>query len=152
MADQKSSWRVNVPIKKTYEKKVFGWASVIESPDGTALVDQQGDVISEAELEDAAYHYVSYSRQVGDMHQQIGVAKLIESFVVTKAKRELLGVDLPLGWWVGFEVCDAHVFARIVSGELTMMSIGGYAETHEIEASAKPMDMSSMEGYGKATD
>lgn len=132
MSETKSTWRVDVPIKKSYEKKVFGWASVIESPDGTALVDQQGDVISELELERAAYHYVSYSRQVGDMHQYMGVAKLIESFVVTKAKREILGIDLPLGWWVGFEVSDDAVFSRIVSGELTMMSIGGYSETQEI--------------------
>ena len=136
MENSKSTWRVEVPIKKTYEKKVFGWASVIESPDGTALVDQQGDVIAEAELESAAYRYVSYSRQVGDMHQYMGVAKLIESFVVTKAKREILGIDLPLGWWVGFEISDDAVFARIVSGELTMMSIGGYSETKEITSAA----------------
>ena len=89
MSETKSNWRVSVPIKKIYEKKVFGWASVIESPDGTALVDQQGDVIAESELERAAYHYVSYSRQVGDMHAYMGVAKLIESFVVTKATREI---------------------------------------------------------------
>ena len=48
---------------------------------------------------------------------------------------------MPLGWWVGFEISDDAVFSRIVSGELTMMSIGGYSETQEITSATHMAEM-----------
>jgi len=126
-----SEWEVNVPIEKINETEhlVFGWASIIEKDDGSALVDLQGDRISEEELEKAAYEFVQFYREGGDRHQVVkGVATLVESFVITKHKREILKVDnLPLGWWVGFKVHDESVFKQIQTGELSMFSIGGDA-------------------------
>lgn len=125
----RKEWAARFKVAKVdeFERQVFGFASVIEKADGTPLVDLQGDIIPEEELERAVYEYVRESRDGSLMHEELGKATLIESFVVTKRKRDLLKLDLPLGWWVGYQVLDDDVFKRVVSGELAMFSIGGSA-------------------------
>lgn len=121
-------WQVNVPISKVEpnQRLVFGWASIIETADGLPVIDLQDDVIEETELEKAAYKFVLSSREGGDSHEVTkGVATLVESFVVTKEKRDMLKISLPLGWWVGFRIHDDGVFKRVVDGDLSMFSIGG---------------------------
>lgn len=112
-------------IEKNEDKRlVFGWASIIEK-DGEPVVDFQGDMISEDELEKAFYDFVMNSRDAGEMHIKKGVGTLIECMVFTKEKQETLGIDLGcVGAWVGFKV-DEDVFAKIKDGQYKMFSIGG---------------------------
>lgn len=107
---------------------VFGFASIIEDADGRALVDHQGDIIGETELETAAYNFVMHSRTGAVEHTTKIVGVLVESFVITSEKRKLLNITMPLGWWIGFKINDPNVWARVMSGELKMFSIGGRAK------------------------
>lgn len=108
-------------------RMAWGWASVSEE-NGRAVVDKQGDVIDERALEEAAFKYVLGSRRGGVMHEKVGVAKLVESMVFTKAKQEALGIDLGrVGWFVGFRIDDDEVWKRVKRGELRAFSIHGRA-------------------------
>lgn len=117
-------------ITKLDERQiVFGWASVAE------IEDSQGDVIPLEELEKAAYEYVLNSREGGEMHETIGVAKLIESMVFTPEKLKSLGLKEDAtkhGWFVGFKVEDAAAWEKIKSGEYKMFSIGGSARRKKV--------------------
>lgn len=109
---------------------VFGWASVASDEDGAPLVDLQGDVIAPETLEDAAYEFVRFYRDGGEMHERLGVATLVESMVFTPEKLGALGLPpdaLPTGWWTGFLVLDDDVWAKVKSGEYAMFSIEGTA-------------------------
>lgn len=115
------------------QNMVFGWASVIEKEDGTPIVDSQGDVLHADELEKAAYKFVLEVRKAGEMHRTIeGVGDLVESVVLTKAKREAMGIAPGAsGWWVGFKVAP-EIFAKVKSGEYGGFSIGGRGVRKEI--------------------
>jgi hypothetical protein len=113
-------------------QQMFGWAS-ISTEDGDPIIDKQGDVIMPDDLEQAAYEFLLYKRQMGDMHERLGVGRVIESMVFTKEKQNLLGIDLGLeGWWIGMKVDDPKVWKRIKSGEQLEFSIGGRGERIEI--------------------
>lgn len=125
-------------ISKVDQEKhqVFGWAN-LSSIDGEPIVDLQGDWVPVDEMEDAAYRYVLTSRKGGDMHRRVSkyagdeplkTADMIESFVVTPEKLDVLGLPhdaLPLGWWLGFKVHDEEQWRMIRSGERTGFSIHG---------------------------
>lgn len=106
----------------------FGYASVAVDEQGNIVVDSQGDTITIEELERTAYKFVSgWDRTVGVMHEQFGVADLVESIVFTPEKLQALGLAkdaLPQAWFVGFKVHDAETWQRIKNGELSMFSIG----------------------------
>lgn len=139
MAETPDTWIVAVPFAKiaTGEQQlVFGWASVISDPTGAELIfDHQGTMIPVSELESAAYDYVLTSREMGDMHDVVGVGQLIESCILTPEKRTAMGLDPvgPIGWWVGFKVTDPGVWARIKSGEISAFSIGGDAVKEPVQ-------------------
>jgi hypothetical protein len=121
-------------VSKVVEDKmqVFGWASV-SSVNGQDIIDKQGDIIPIAELEKAAYDYVLYSREQGDMHSKRNVGRLIESFVFTpeKASAGFIAKDENghpmMGWAVGFQVTDKDVWKEIRGGGRPEFSIGGKA-------------------------
>jgi len=104
---------------------VFGWASIVEQG-GKSVVDKQGDVISEDEMEKMAYKFTLTSRTAGEMHEKVGVGKLVESIAFTKEKQKALGIDLgKVGWWLGFKVTDNNVWNKIEKGEYKSFSIHG---------------------------
>ena len=114
---------------------IFGWANVAVDENNRVVVDSDNDTIPIEELEQAAYRYVEFSGYGGggEMHQNVGVANLIESMVFTPEKSELLGISgTPQGWWVGFRVTDDNVWQKVKSGEYSMFSIGGRAVRREI--------------------
>lgn len=118
--------KLTAKIEKMDEDQnlVFGWFSVIEK-DGEPVVDSQGDVITENELEKAMYDFVLNARAAGEMHMRKDAGKLIECMVFTKQKQELMGIDLGfIGAWGGFKL-DDDTFAKVKSGEYEMFSIGG---------------------------
>ncbi len=119
------SWTLPIAKVDKAKQQVFGWASVIEE-NGATIVDSQGDVITESELEKAAYSFSVRKGVAGDNHDRMGVGRLIESMVFTKEKQAALGIDLKkVGWWVGFHISDANTWSKIASGEYVDFSIGG---------------------------
>jgi hypothetical protein len=125
------TWTGEISKAVSDKQQIFGWASVVEV-NGEPVVDLQGDHISPEEMEKAAYTYVQKSRKGGDMHLQdnwspIQKSEMIESFIVTPDKREAMGLPdtVPTGWWVGFQVQDPEVWAKVKSGERTGFSIHG---------------------------
>jgi len=106
---------------------VFGWASIAEQG-GTLVVEAEGDVIEPQELEKGAYGFVRNARVASDSHRSetVGVGVLVESMFFSKEKQEILGVDVPVGWWVGFQIDDPEMRHSIrEEGGHQMFSIGG---------------------------
>lgn len=113
----------------------FGWASVAVRKNGEVIEDWQGDIIEPDVLENAAYDYVRFSGDGGEMHERGGVAELVESVVFTRDKMEVMGIPegiLPVGWWIGFKVTDPEVWGKIKDGTYSMFSIEGEAERVEV--------------------
>lgn len=111
--------------KNEERRQVFGLFSVVEQ-NGVPVIDSQGDVISEKDLEKSAYKYVKFSRMGDERHDERCKAILIESVVLTKEKQEALGINLGyVGWWGGFEILDDALWAKFKSGEYQSFSIGG---------------------------
>jgi hypothetical protein len=129
------SWDFPLKIQKMDPDKqlIFGWASVVEK-DGQLVVDKQGDIIPIEELESAAYEFNLNSRNGRDMHSGPNVAKLVESMVFTKDKQAAIGADIgQVGWWVGFKVENADLWAAHKRGERPEFSIGGAAIPIKVE-------------------
>lgn len=127
---------IEIAKKASAQQLVFGWLSMALDESGVPVIDHEGDVISAEELEQAAYDFVLYSRKAGEMHEVIGVGRLVESMVFTPEKARVLGIPdgvLPKsGWWVGFKVDDPEVWSKIESGEYRAFSIGGTADRVEV--------------------
>lgn len=113
----------------------FGWASVSIDIAGNQVVDWQEDMIDPEDLEEAAYSFVRLYREGGEMHERGGVATLIESVVFTEEKQKAMGIPpgtLPVGWWIGFQVTDPEVWAKVKDGTYSMFSIEGTAQRVEV--------------------
>lgn len=121
-------------------RTVFGWASIAELPDGSAVQDYQADIIDIDELESAVYEYVILYRDGGEMHERGGVAVLIESCVFTVAKMAAMGIPqgtLPYGWWIGLKITDDSVWQKVKDGTYRMFSIEGEAVRQEVDTGEK---------------
>ncbi len=113
-------------------KTVWAWASVIEE-DGKPVIDHQGDMISEAELEKAFDGFMENSRDVGLMHNSVGHGRVTQGLVFTKELQQALGIDLGrVGSLVKIQVDDPEVQKRVASGELRELSIGGTGKRKKI--------------------
>lgn len=126
-------------IRKSDSDKMqaFGWASISVTESGEQLEDWQGDMIDPEDLEQAAYEFVLFYGNGGEMHNPDKkiVARLIESAVFTEEKMKLLGIPagtLPVGWWIGFQVTDPEVWKKVKDGTYSMFSIEGEGERVEI--------------------
>jgi hypothetical protein len=135
MADQ---FQARFAIEKVADEQqiVFGWLYVSETADGEQVIDHSGEYIVADDLELAAYDYVLSSRAGSLMHEEFysadgtPVAQCCESVVTTREKQAAWGLPdgaLQVGWWVGFKIYDASVWALVKSGDLSMFSIGGSA-------------------------
>lgn len=115
----------------TDKHQVFGWAKIAIRKNGETLVDWQDDVVEVEVLEDAVYKFALHYRDAGADHTKgVYTGKLIESFMVTKAKLEAMGLasdSLPQGWWVGFQIDDPTAWDKITKGDYQMFSIEGRA-------------------------
>lgn len=125
-------------IMKSDDDKMlaFGWANVSMRINGELIEDWQSDIIEPEELENAAYNYVLFYREGGEMHERGGAAILIESVVFTEEKMAAMGIPagtLPVGWWIGFKVTDEEVWQKVKDGTYPMFSIEGEAERIEVE-------------------
>ena len=92
-------------------------------------------------MSSAFYDYVIESREGDAMHDQKPASTLVESFVVTPQKLDLLLKALGhtgappdfkgVAAWVGYRVTDEQVWKRVKAGELGAFSIEGTAERVE---------------------
>lgn len=142
-------FHVKLPIVKisASDGLVTGWASIITDAEGAPIIDFDLDIIPIAELEKAAQRAFtrdSGKGMAGDMHEVQGVADVVESFVVSKAKREALGFgEGPEGWIVTLKINDPDLLKQIESGEKTELSIRG---------AAKRVPVDGAPGVGILTD
>jgi hypothetical protein len=126
----------HVPVIKIDQDRrlVFGWANVAFDKSGDQLVDSHGDQIDVEDLEDAAYEFNLTFRATGERHAGMSKGRLVESFMVTPEKLEVMGLAkdaLPLGWWVGFKIDDDVAWEEIKKGTYKMFSIQGTAAREE---------------------
>lgn len=128
-----------LPFQKRDDDKqiVFGWGSVTKK-DGVSVIDLQGDVIEDAELEGAVYEFMAVSKKHDEMHERlVEGSNFVESVVITDEKLAKMfpGETVPQGyrgWWVGIQVNDTEVWKKIKSGEYTGFSITGSAVREDI--------------------
>lgn len=112
------------------QRIVWGWASVIEEG-GKPVFDTQGDVITEADLMDAAHGFMVEARKGGILHERrdgaaIKVGEVVESMLMTRDRQAALGIDLgKSGWLIAMKVHDDAVWGAIKEGVLKAFSIGG---------------------------
>lgn len=109
------------------ERFVIGWASV-SSIDGVPVVDLQGDVLDEAELEAAAAAFMQDHASGLVLHKGEPAIAYSTSIVLTPAIKKALGITTTndrCGWIVGGHVMDDATWQRVKSGELRSLSIGG---------------------------
>ena len=145
MAKADDTTRLTIPISKRDDDRrlVFGFAKFAEDPDnrGFLYVDKQQDIITPEDLEESAYQYVLTSRDAGEMHVTKGAASLVESFMVTPEKLEMMGLEpdaAPIGWWVGYKVHEVEKgqpdpWDKIKKGEYTGFSVEGMAVREPID-------------------
>lgn len=117
------------------EMLAFGWANVAITAEGEQVTDLQEDIVDPDVLEHAAYNFVEFYREGGEMHERGGCAVLVESIMFTKEKMAVMGIPegtLPEAWWIGFRVTDPDVWDKVKSGEYPMFSIEGEAVREEV--------------------
>ena len=109
--------------------RVFGWASMALTADGSLIIDHQDDIIEVPELELAAAAFVKRGGKANVNHEGPAVGHVIQSVVMTPQMRVAMGLDGtgPTGWWLGFEITDPDAIAKVRSGELREFSIEGTA-------------------------
>jgi hypothetical protein len=128
-----------LPFEKRDDEKqiVFGWGSVTKK-DGVSVIDLQGDVIEDAELENAVYEFMAVSKKHDEMHEKIVEGShFVESVVITDEKLAKMfpGETIPQGfrgWWVGIKVTDDGVWKKIKDGVYKGFSITGSAIREDI--------------------
>lgn len=126
-----------VAIMKSDDEKhlAFGWANVSIRQNGEVIQDWQDDIVEPEELENAAYNFVEFYREGGEMHERGGAAVLVESVIFTEEKLAAMGIPIgtvPVGWWIGFKVLDEDVWEKVKDGTYSMFSIEGEAERVEV--------------------
>lgn len=138
-------WVYSSGVAKNFEFKieksdhvkclVFGWAMVSRDIDGNEVWDLQDDNIDPEDLEEMAYKYVQFFRDMGERHMNSGRGVVVESVVTTLEKQQAWGVPpgiMPVGWWVGFYVADPDAWEKVLSGAYDAFSIEGTAERREV--------------------
>lgn len=112
------------------QRLVSGWAYISHDHEGLPLVDADGDYVpTPDDLQKAAHKFMLDARSADVYHDEVLVAKAVESVVFTPEITKAMGIPdgvLPQGaWWVTWKVLDDDTWARVEKGELRSMSIGG---------------------------
>ena len=100
--------------------------------------DLQGDIITEEEIENAAYDYMIKSRVTGFRHQEELNAVIVESYIVKNDswfRTEGSDKYIPKGSWViGMKILDDKVWQGVLDGTFNSFSIGGWGTSTPIES------------------
>lgn len=117
----------------------YAWASV-STLNGQPYHDEQGDNISDAEMEKMSADFVTEVRKAGEMHRRTdNIGTLVASMPFTAEVQKALGIQLctptgePFtGWLTGWKVTDMDVWKKIKSGEYGALSIHGKGNREEL--------------------
>lgn len=136
-------WQGNEPADKSFsfnvckvdaEQQIFyGWAYVSEE-NGQVIVDKQDDYILPGDLVKAAEEFTLHGGNLGDMHQERNVGRVVASFVTSAELCKAFGLTIKndrRGWILGFKVDDPQVWSKIRGGAQLELSIGGRGERVE---------------------
>ncbi len=115
-------------------------AAIVAVPDE---VDRQGDTMTAETIRKAAWGYLADHRQIGMQHEAMldaTKARVVESWIAPTAIK-LADVDVPEGSWViGIHIPDDALWARVKSGAIGGVSLGGTAKKVQIGKAASPID------------
>ena len=116
--------------KQDNSRVVTGWAAVVTGDDGEQIVDLDDHVIPVNVLKRAVQD--AFAEQGGEgrvdvNHDGEGRMDLVESFVMTKARRKAFGFGDSgrEGWIASVRVTDPKDIAELDSGELKEFSLSG---------------------------
>ena len=102
---------------------------VVLQPD---VADSQGDIVPAEEIEEAAHRYLVRSRVVGDRHNRLAAAEVVESYIVP-VDIEIEGQPVKAGSWVLVtHISDPSLWEAVKSGTYTSYSIGGFGLREEV--------------------
>jgi hypothetical protein len=139
------TWSVQLELKKfdDAERVVTGWVGVVTGNDGVPIIDADGHQIPATELEKAVWKATGQSDgkgKVGDLHERTGIGDVLETFVVTAAKREAFKGDLgdsgKEGWISSFKIHDDKAWQQIKNGERPQLSLEGTGKGRRLTKSA----------------
>lgn len=138
---------VQIPIVKIDpDQRLFGgWAYVAITKDGAPVEDHSGDLVDTDDawqmLKDAFVKYALESRAGDDMHQEFGVAQLVEMFISDEERWQQIGIPegtLPKGVFLSFKADDSEegdrLWDRVKAGHLKSLSIVGRGYREVIDA------------------
>lgn len=90
--------------------------------------DSQGDVVSPEEIEKAAHEYLRNFRLVGDTHETLAPAEVVESYIAPVDFTPEGGDLIRKGSWVMVvKIHSDEMWEEVKKGEYTGFSIGGEA-------------------------
>lgn len=120
-----------VSIAKTDDdlRMVYG---VVYAPE---QVDSQGDIADAAVIRDAAYNFMKsrYTTNVDKQHDfNVDEGFVAESWIVRKGD-PLFSGEPDGAWAVGIKVLKEDTWQAVKKGELTGLSMAGYAELDELD-------------------
>lgn len=98
--------------------------------------DSQGDIYSAAEIEQAAHLFVSDYENIGAMHKALvnDGAEMVESYLAP-CSFDMGGQHVIQGTWImAIHITSDSLWEQVKSGELTGLSIGGFADRQPIAA------------------
>lgn len=111
-------------------RRVYGIALIADE------ADSQGDVVSDADLEDAGAKAVLNGCAVRIDHEGEAVGRLCASWPLTAEIAAALGIERPGGksaWLVGLQVENDAVWDKVRTGDIGhALSVGGRGEREEI--------------------
>ena len=125
-------------IEKVDEERrlVLGWLNVNKVA-GQYVIDRQGDIIPDRELEDAVIDFGLNSRVGKVMHDGRQVARGLV-FPMTDWVQKALGVDMGKGGAIGLWVVeDEEAWQAVKSGRLKSFSLGGKAIREDVTYGSK---------------
>lgn len=121
-----------VPTRKetapSEKRLVYG---IVLEPETT---DSQGEIYSADVIEKAAHDFMADYQNLGEMHRALinEGAEIVESWIAP-VDLEINGETVKSGTWLmGIRVKSDHLWQKVKTGELTGLSIGGFAERQEL--------------------
>jgi 8-oxo-dGTP pyrophosphatase MutT (NUDIX family) len=121
-----------VPIIKANKMKQILYCVVLEPH----TVDAQDDVMSPEDIEKTAHKYLENSRVIGGEHTKAINAVPVESFIAPQdfqVSGQYGDQVVKQGSWVlGVKVKDPEEWQKVLDGEYTGVSIGGFGQRSEL--------------------